>query len=140
MESKTTQLVLVSRPGLVSNSLLSYCRSLITHNFQSEIMDPAEFLHPTKPLVADVLIVIEEDNPGEVDQIIQKIAAFHYRSIVIVRNIHRQCELRLKTTQPVLVWGLIDQSLAKFLFEKVPLKPAVPGVPPATVEPWSANG
>jgi hypothetical protein len=128
METETTELVLVSRPGLVSNSLLSYCRSLAAHNFRSEIMEPEDFLQRADQVSADILIVIEDDNPAEVDQILQTIEPLQRRSIVIVRDIHRQCELRLKTNLPVLVWGLIDQSLAKFLFEKVPaVKPSSGG-------------
>jgi hypothetical protein len=117
MEPKTTRLVLISKPGLVSNSLLSYCRSLAAHNLQAETMEPEAFLHLANPLAADILMIVEEDNPAEVDQIIQTIGSDPYRSIVIVMDIHRLYELRLKTSLPILVWGLIDQSLAKFLFE-----------------------
>jgi hypothetical protein len=112
-----THLVLISKSGLVGNSLLSYCRSLVSHHFQTETMDPAKFLACPGEATADGLIIVEEDNPAEVDQIVQAVGSSAQPAVVVVQDYYRQRALQLKTRLPVLLWGMIDQNLAMFLFE-----------------------
>jgi hypothetical protein len=117
MATMTTHLVLISKSGLVGNSLLSYCRSLVSHHFQTETMDPAKFLACPGEVSADGLIIVEEGNPAEVDQIVQAVCTSPFPAIIVVQDYYRQRALQMKTQLPVLLWGMIDQNLARFLFE-----------------------
>ncbi len=115
MQTKTTLLVLISKPGLIRNSLLAYFRSLAGQNTEISFVEPVEFLEQTDAQTADVLIINEDRDAHVVDQILEKLNATQSRFMVIVNDVARQRELQDRTTANVLVWGLIRSSLEKFL-------------------------
>jgi hypothetical protein len=129
MEMQTTQLVLVSKPGLICNSLLSYFRSLAAHSIQSTTLAPADYLSLAGHVAADIVIVNEEDKPGEVDQIMQMESATNNRLVVIVKDMTRRRELQQKKNVLVLVWGLLDKNFEQFLIELIPPNVYLPALP-----------
>ncbi len=113
-----THLLLISKPGLVSHSLLAYCRSLVSRQIQAELMEPVEYLRLAGQVAADLIVILDGDNTHEVEQVIDCAAGARQRAIVIVDDIYRQRILRAHTEQPVLIWGLINQNPALYLFDR----------------------
>ncbi len=117
MKLYPTHLVLISKPGLMRNSLLAYFRSLVSMNLEITTIDPAEFIEQDYSYTAEALVLNEENDPHEIDQILRMVDQTQSRLLVIVDDVYRQRELLQVTTAPVVVWGFIRQNLEQFLSE-----------------------
>jgi hypothetical protein len=114
---KAIHLVLISKPGLMRNSLLAYFRSLPLKNLQTTAVEPIAFLTQEMPQTPDAMIINEENDPEEIDRILQMACQIQCRSLFIVGDVSRQRDLIQVTDAPVLVWGFIRQGLEQFLLE-----------------------
>jgi chemotaxis response regulator CheB len=110
MRQNPTELLMVSKPSLMSSSLLSYFNAINQTKFHSVVLEPQEFLSHLEQFCPDVLVIYEENNALEVDQMLSAVDAFTSRLIVIVGNTDRQREVQQKTGALVLVWGFFSQA------------------------------
>jgi hypothetical protein len=116
-DPKTIHMVLVSKPGLMRNSLMAYFRALPLKNLQTSAVDPVAFLTQEMLQTPDALIVNEENDPEEIDRILQMACQIQCRLLFIVGDVSRQRDLIQVTDAPVLVWGFTRQGLDQFLLE-----------------------
>ncbi len=116
MMTKPLQLILVSNPGLFCNSLLSYYRSLGVNQIQVIGFNNSDYFLTMHPKDADGIIILEEDNPEEVENFLCLPFLATFRLGVIVRDMLRQHDLKKKTKACVWIWGFDDPGMHPIFF------------------------
>ena len=127
--------LLISAPGLMSNALQAYLRSVQHLKLTCDHMTPVNYLLSDNTSCADVVIILEDRNLSEAAQVLEAAQARRDHFLVIVPDTYRQFSLQQMIVEPVLVWSLLNLTFETTLAECIETSPHRLTIQPAE---WNA--